>query len=247
MGMSLREFMPNNNEVMQAIPIKDRMIRKANTVKFLGVRWNLQSDAVHLAVRMGSTAITNAQIALYWIHSKEPLESFVENRVKYIRDVVETFNLSNIQSKFYHVNTEDNPADCSTRALTASEIENHMWWSGAQFICDPPSNWPNTSLDFTAKELCIEEAVEEFKSVTSSVSVQPYESFILFRRISSFPKLVHVTAFAFKFIANLKRSVKKRHPMFKTDSHFVLNTITLSKTITSDDFAIAELLILREQ
>ncbi|KIH69489.1 integrase core domain protein [Ancylostoma duodenale] len=404
MGMNLSEFMTNNNKVTRAIPVKDSMAQKAHTVKLLGVRWNPQTDAVHIAVRMGSTAATtkrtalkafastfdplglltplfvklkifiqdlwqiglswddtldessvkkwaslvqelihlvgkvprfvgatpdtsndlvifsdaskrayaavaylickpshskptshlimsksklapleattvprmellacyltaklarflrselslniysinflsDSQIALYWIHSKRPLKSFVESRVKYIRNVIETFNLSKIQSKFHYVTTEANPADCASRGLTTNEIENHMWWSGPQFICDPPSKWPNTSLDFTAKEPSIKEAVEEFKSTTSSVSMQPYESFIPFRRISFYPKLVHVVAFTLKFIANLKRLVEKRCSTFRTDPYSILNTTTFSKQITSDDFATAELLILRE-
>ncbi|KAL6726667.1 hypothetical protein Aduo_008613 [Ancylostoma duodenale] len=84
--------------------------------------------------------LSDSQIALYWIHSQKPLKSFVENRVKYIRNALDSFTSTKTASRFFYVNTDANLADYATRGLTANELSTSSWWSGPSFICSPPSD-----------------------------------------------------------------------------------------------------------
>jgi len=58
---------------------------------------------------------SDSEIVLSWIKSVKPLETFVENRVKPIRE--------SEGIEFRHVAGEDNPADLASRGLLASELQ----------------------------------------------------------------------------------------------------------------------------
>jgi len=58
---------------------------------------------------------SDSEIVLSWVKSVKPLETFVENRVKLIRE--------SEGIEFRHVAGEDNPADLASRGLLASELQ----------------------------------------------------------------------------------------------------------------------------
>ncbi|KIH47507.1 Pao retrotransposon peptidase [Ancylostoma duodenale] len=71
-------------------------------VLFLTKELNIHLNSIQL--------LSDSQIALYWIHSKKPLKPFANNRVKNINDALQKLTAEKIPSRFYYVNTEDNPA-----------------------------------------------------------------------------------------------------------------------------------------
>ncbi|VDP59207.1 unnamed protein product [Heligmosomoides polygyrus] len=180
-------------------------------------------------------------IALYWIHSKKKqLKTFVHNRVKLIHEVKNELETANIHCRFFYVNTDQNPADCATRGLTASEIKNHMWWHGPKYILQSPSSWPNSSIDFTSNVPVSKEAEIEFKSITSA-SIQSYKSFVPFERTNSYAKLVRVTAYVLKFVAKLQSLRAKRHEGRPANVNRTISQFSTSPCVTTSDWKAAEL------
>ncbi|CAJ0604885.1 unnamed protein product [Cylicocyclus nassatus] len=111
----------------------------AKTVKFLRTQLKIHLQSIRF--------LTDSQIVLYWIQTSKPLKTFVANRVKYIRHVLSELKSDKIDSGFYYINTDHNSADCATRGLTASELQNHMWWIGPSFFTGPFCEWPCQSFD----------------------------------------------------------------------------------------------------
>ncbi|KAK6025558.1 hypothetical protein OSTOST_08539, partial [Ostertagia ostertagi] len=172
----------------------------AKLVRFLRKQLKITLSSVQI--------LSDSQIALYWIHSNKQLKTFVNNRVKYIKEVTQELSDANIPYKFHYVNTDSNPADCATRGLSASELSSHMWWHGPSFILNQPTKWPNTDMDFSAKTIPPKEAQEEFKSVINT-SIDTYKSFIPFIKTSSYEKLVRITSYVLKYISILWRKGRK--------------------------------------
>ncbi|KAK6028779.1 hypothetical protein OSTOST_05133, partial [Ostertagia ostertagi] len=107
-----------------------------------------------------------------------PLKTFVANRVKKIRTVLNTFADSKVITAFHYINTDLNPADCATRGLSAREISEHIWWKGPPHICLPPSQWPDSEVDFAVLPSSVLETDLEYKETTvisnpSHVSILP--------------------------------------------------------------------------
>jgi len=63
---------------------------------------------------------TDNQCVLHWIMSKKPLTTFVQNRVK---EITETKDIS-----FRYVETSQNPADLTTRGVSAQDLDKCELW-----------------------------------------------------------------------------------------------------------------------
>ncbi|KAL6726802.1 hypothetical protein Aduo_008735 [Ancylostoma duodenale] len=149
-----------------------------------------------------------------------------------------------IETRFYYVSTESNPADCATRGLNAPEIVNHTWWHGPGFILAPPTQWPNAHMDFTVDPPPLKDVEEEFRTVASSASlIEGYKSFVPFTRITSYSKLVRVTAWCLKYLAKLLYRIKAK---LQTADTTLFSRFTRASHISIDDFREAELIVLRE-
>nr|CDJ87211.1 CBN-SRU-33 protein [Haemonchus contortus] len=92
---------------------------------------------------------SDSLIALHWIHAVKSYKVFIEIRVDAIRRIIAEFGAQNIADKFHYVASGNNPADCATRGLATKEAKSHIWWTGPQFLYDPPDQWPNATIDFT--------------------------------------------------------------------------------------------------
>jgi len=85
---------------------------------------------------------SDSEIVLSWIKSVKPLESFVENRVKPVRE--------SEGIEFRHVAGEDNPADLGSRGISASELQLHnIWWNGPKWLIKSYESWPIPKIVFT--------------------------------------------------------------------------------------------------
>lgn len=84
---------------------------------------------------------TDSQVVLGYVNNTtKRTKSFVTNRVRKIRDVMEN-ELENLR----HVPTKLNPADDASRGLDANKIDqlcDHRWFSGPQFLSEPEHEWP---------------------------------------------------------------------------------------------------------
>ncbi|XP_025409387.1 uncharacterized protein LOC112682853 [Sipha flava] len=97
-------------------------------------------------------AWTDFTTALVWIRSSpHRWDTFVANRTSQIQELT-------TPSIWRHVPTKLNPADCASKGLFPSELENHsLWWTGPLYLLDPPSKWPGATFhspeDQTTKPL----------------------------------------------------------------------------------------------
>ena len=79
---------------------------------------------------------TDSTTVLWWIRTFKELDVFVGNRVCRILDA------SN-KSQWYHVSTEQNPADIPTRGMSGKLLARcKLWWEGPPFFESPREAWP---------------------------------------------------------------------------------------------------------
>ncbi|RCN29323.1 hypothetical protein ANCCAN_24922 [Ancylostoma caninum] len=77
---------------------------------------------------------SDSNITLSQLHSGRNGGTFVNNRVRKMRALHESWLSKNIDSRYYCVHTNDNIADCATRGLNSSALQDHEWWKGPGFI-----------------------------------------------------------------------------------------------------------------
>ncbi|KAK6744354.1 hypothetical protein RB195_011201 [Necator americanus] len=199
--------------------------------RFLHHQLHLKIRTIHF--------FSDSKIALHWIHSSRPLKRFVQNRVNEIRTILTTFHKTDVQTKFYYVQSDSNPADCATRGLSTADAVNHIWWHGPSFLRAPQSDWPKADTDFALPQDLCPEAEHEFQAL-SVLPTQPYESPLRFRATSSYLKLIRSTAYVLKFIKALFLKTRIRN--------YTLNlaTVVLSKDVSASEITNAETLLIME-
>ena len=145
---------------------------------------------------------SDSYIVLCWLRkSPSSLKPFVGNRVCEIQ------KLSSIQS-WHHVSTDQNPADCASRGLTADKLLSHkLWWHGPKLIEDNMVNTNHTELKLNPEDLS---TVQEEQKVTSlfvrkklnleiSTRTSTGDIISLFVKISSWNKLLRTVAIIKRF------------------------------------------------
>ena len=76
---------------------------------------------------------TDSITVLQWLHSTAKQPVFVANRVGEILEVTTV-------DEWYHVDTENNPADTGTRGIAAETLKDSSWTQGPSFL--KTSDWP---------------------------------------------------------------------------------------------------------
>lgn len=114
----------------------------------------LELAAAVLAVRVDTMLVKELSLPLqrstFWTDSTTVLKyilnetkrfhTYVANRVAAIREATET-------DQWRYVNTINNPADEASRGLTAQEFGKGKWLKGPDFLCLPPTEWPELNLN----------------------------------------------------------------------------------------------------
>ena len=133
-------------------------------------------------------------IVLDWLHgSPRRFKTFIGNRISKILETVSP-------TQWRHVPSKDNPADCASRGLFPVELLCHdLWWEGPPWLKSNSISWPSITQESYDQ---LPEAREELKVMLSSVAADE-ESFIPFKRFSSFYKLVRVMAWVRRFLQNV--------------------------------------------
>ena len=153
-------------------------------------------------------AWTNSQVTLAWIKDiPRKWKTFVANRVTKIQSIIPSENW-----KF--VPTEDNPADCASRGISADKLVNHqLWWKGPNWLRQDEQFWP--SLDVTPLYNASTDALAEVNSSAQLSLVlqhQQEDNRILdpISRQSSMYRLVRVFAYVKLFIQRLQARIRRR-------------------------------------
>ena len=164
----------------------------------------------------------DSQCVLCWIDSKKTLNTFVENRVKEIKQQKDI--------SFHYIPTKENPADIASRGTSTIELQRHkLWWNGPDWLIKPTIECPvwnfnkenETLVSETESELKKSRVMYEAKVVAADGSsrengersMPQTPSGINISRFSSFTKLLRVTALVLKFIAKLKKVKNGNDPL----------------------------------
>ncbi|XP_038122126.1 uncharacterized protein LOC119770754 [Culex quinquefasciatus] len=103
-------------------------------------------------------AYTDSTIVLHQlaIHPRK-LDTYVANRTASILEVLP-------RSRWFHVKSEENPADCASRGISPAELVNHpLWWFGPPWLKAHASTWKHEMPD------------EEFDEATLETTKTTYE------------------------------------------------------------------------
>ncbi|GFT25692.1 uncharacterized protein TNCV_1965781 [Trichonephila clavipes] len=141
---------------------------------------------------------SNSVNALYWIKRKENWGTFVNNRVQEIR------RLTNPED-WNHIPGILNPADLPSRGCGVVELIASLWWEGPSWLNKPREEWP-------LSEACPDRAIidsERKRTVASTINNEPKEMDYL-SEISSFKKIIRVTAWIYRFYHNLRKQRNDR-------------------------------------
>ncbi len=169
--------------------------------------------AKHIGVLIEKKVLfTDSKCVLYWIASKRDLPRFVQNRVR------EITSESDINFRF--IGTLSNPSDLPTRGCSVDELKsNTLWWHGPSFLLLPESEWPVSEIGeldpITIDKIKSESPKILYQAtsshfVTGSVQQEVHSPFNMnIENFSSLLKLVRITAWAKRFVHNVKYKGQK--------------------------------------
>jgi len=150
---------------------------------------------------------TDSSIVLPWLSAVPARwKTFVANGVSEIHSTLPG-------ASWRHVPTTMNPADCASRGISASELVGHsLWWLGPSWLRGPVEHWPfgATNAD-PGSEL---ERRSEKHAHCSQADLEwqlPYE-------VSSWPRLLRITAYVQRFISRLRNPDVQNNSIFLTAS-----------------------------
>ncbi|XP_070854718.1 uncharacterized protein [Drosophila suzukii] len=162
---------------------------------FLSVKAALQYKDIEVHAWCDST------IVFAWIsHPSSKLKIFVANRTSEILEALP-------RNAWHHVNTKENPADCATRGMLASDLLHFdLRWMGPSWLQDPEM----LAVKLTSKKFCSsllenhggEDVKTTALTAQETCSLSPIEA--LTQRVSSWTKMVRVVAYALRFIQKTK-------------------------------------------
>ncbi|XP_045538507.1 uncharacterized protein LOC106708429 isoform X2 [Papilio machaon] len=142
---------------------------------------------------------TDSAVTLCWINRELPLNTFVGNRIKEIRQHTNTNN-------WRHIPGEHNWADLASRGCNAKTLLETRWWEGPAWLRLEPQQWPKSN--FTVDELQVH---LETKKIVSNIQVCCNESFIKkIQYFSKYSKMIRMVAWMLRFIYNTQHSQNKR-------------------------------------
>ncbi|XP_075167809.1 uncharacterized protein LOC142239965 [Haematobia irritans] len=129
---------------------------------------------------------TDSTIVRSWLRkTPSTWSTFVANRVCRIQENTGGQN-------WYHVRSEDNPADLGSRGVSPAELAvSTLWWHGPEWLCSASSQWDIS--DLTPLETDVEvRAVKTHASFFTN-----YEDIL--ERFSSLDRALRVIAYIFRF------------------------------------------------
>lgn len=154
-----------------------------------------------------TTFWTDSANALWWITKNDNWATFVNNRVREIRELTKS-------EDWRHIAGPLNPADLPSRGCSVNELLKSRWWEGPNWLVLPPEEWP------VSKVVPNPEIVnsEKRKTVTSATNSE-VKKFKFFDDISSFGKITRIMAYILRFCKNLKRgqNIRKKGKLEVTE------------------------------
>ena len=150
-----------------------------------------------LEVPLSSDTWTDSTIVLAWIRGNpRRFKVYVANRVAQIMDLISA-------SRWNHVVSEENPADCASRGIYPSELLQHdLWWHGPTWMKLPSVDWPKGDVSSDVEQ------TETSEMIVTHFSVVARDPLIPLDKLSLFNLYKRVTAWIMSFIHNCQRKAR---------------------------------------
>ncbi|XP_028404090.1 uncharacterized protein LOC114526763 [Dendronephthya gigantea] len=142
---------------------------------------------------------TDSKTTLCWIRNTGEWKQFVRHRVD------EVLKLTN-KLDWGHCPGKENPADLGSRGVLVSELKNSkLWWLGPGWLTGSPSDWPQLGDILPTPESKREEKKLSVNLMITVDSLYGISNLIKVNKFSSLTRLLRVTGWLKRFVANLKR------------------------------------------
>lgn len=168
---------------------------------------------------------TDSTAVLGWLRGDpNKWKTFVANRVKQVTEVLPGGN-------WRYVKSQDNPADCASRGLTASQLEKHsMWWQGPSWLISFEDKPEQVSYE-TKEEL------KQEKQVNTSTYQGDNMSIIdeIIQKYSTIKKIVHILAWIYRFKSTVQD--KKQQPSYLTLEEIRSSKLKIIKHVQQEYFS----------
>lgn len=143
---------------------------------------------------------TDSKIVLSWL-AKEPAtwNVFIANRISKIQQIIPS-------EAWFHVRSEDNPADVLSRGASPEDLPNsHMWWKGPLHFIKEHIHQQGESQSVIPDETELDIIQQERKRLVYSV-VERIPTFIdkLLTTKSKLSFIIRIVAYVKRFVHNLK-------------------------------------------
>ena len=140
-------------------------------------------------------AWTDSCVVLGWLQGNpRRFKTFVGNRITEILDAIPI-------ECWRHVHETVNPADCASTGMFPVLLTQHdLWWCGPPWLREPIEQWEASIIDFPEHPIPSEERqLPQIALATNTVD------FPLLQRVSSYERLVRITAWMLRFVRNCQR------------------------------------------
>lgn len=176
----------------------------------------------------------DSSVALTWLQKPSyHLKTYVANRVAQTQELIPS-------SCWHYVPSKDNPADCASRGILATDLVQHpLWWTGPPWLSLKSTYWPDVS--FTPVDLA---TTSETKVIPLSVLVATPDDWDIISRYSSWPKLRRVTAYILRFIHNSQHPDRLHGPV--STQELKNATTRIIKIVQASSFK-EELILLKKE
>lgn len=143
----------------------------------------------------------DSEIVLAWLRGHpNRWTTFVSNHVAQVHE-----NLKN--NTWLHITSSDNPADCASRGMSPSDLEQHaLWWNGPMWLKLSEKEWPIKSIQPSSE---VELRAVSYIILNSSTNC--CENDQLLEKYSSIKRLIRVTGFCLRFIHNCRKKGDDRN------------------------------------
>eukprot|EP00794_Sanderia_malayensis_P012189 gene12189-biopygen9725 len=140
--------------------------------------------------------------ALYWIFHKGQWKQWVQFRVSEILKLSEMKDWS-------HVGGTENPADIGSRGIMASQLkDNELWFQGPEWLKKGEDQWPK-KLEISESEEVGKEKKKVNVMVVSTNVQTGIGQIVDIDRYSTLNRLLRITAWVKRVVANLKGKINK--------------------------------------
>jgi len=140
---------------------------------------------------------SDSQIVLHWLKSQKPLPAFVCHRVAEIQSLLP-------QASWSYCPTYENPADLLSRGTSTEALMSSSLWNFGPPWITTPSQWPSLQTQPLPPLVLAAAVATEFIPAEQPPPASGLRCIINVDRYNSLNKLLSVSAYVNRFIANLK-------------------------------------------